>query len=607
MSITVKQTVAEPLIAGQTTEIPTEVAATLTSSTGYNPTITWAQYRLGLRNTVSAVDGFIVNSNASREVSLALDPLPDTSTVKIRLISLNLRAGATQISCSIPVDLPELTYAVLNATAPVVGDGVVGFNEQCDDSNNVGGDGCSADGQFEPAQNLEVVSSGQTGNFVTPDVGTSFWFVEGPFNNLSLSHWSESAGAVQTGVGPVTNTSGALTSVAPGEVVVATNTSPTGYLRYDLSDGSTNPAPPPQAVLADGTSVYEIDETVDGVDLNGDGDALDGHPAPEARTGVLHAEAPDGTVTNLGVTGSIEKVVASGVFLKLREYTQAPNTLDTCFDGDFYTCVLATYDAAADLNSDGDVDDSFLYFWSPASGLVFAQPSQTMTVEAEVASGGYLVRLQPGGLAHWQPGANFGTLENFTPIAAGQTSPQLLSGDTFVFANSFSNGFLKTWSPATGLVGTSVPTGPPVRLGTGGGVVWLRTWESNVGTDLNGDGDQLDGVAQFWTPAGGLQNTGVAVDHEPVWIGGSSFALSVSEQRQAADLNGDGDRAEVVVFTFDVSTGLTNLGIATSFSAPLNLEGDVAFGFEADEESDNTDHNGDGVIGGRVIVAVRPQ
>ena len=74
--------------------------------------------------------------------------------------------------------------------------------------------------------------------------------------------------------------------------------------------GGCGEEPTPLSVEPLGAAVWTVryDEATfsspQAVDLNGDGDALDGHPAPEARIGVLHAEAPDGTVTTSTTTNT---------------------------------------------------------------------------------------------------------------------------------------------------------------------------------------------------------------------------------------------------------------------------------------------------------------
>ncbi len=82
------------------------------------------------------------------------------------------------------------------------------------------------------------------------------------------------------------------------------------------------------------------------------------------------------------------------------------------------------------------------------------------------------------------------------------------------------------------------------------------------GTDLNGDGDTHDGVAQVYSIAGGTW-TNVKQAASSIRFCGSVLALTTPEAAQGTDLNGDIDTHDVVLQLYVPATGrLINLGQA---------------------------------------------
>ncbi len=181
--------------------------------------------------------------------------------------------------------------------------------------------------------------------------------------------------------------------------------------------------------------------------------------------------------------------------------------------------------------------------------------------------------------------------------------------------------------------------------------VWESTWaaldgggaafivrESEEGSDLDGDGDVNDFVLHRWDPDTGVTNLGISVgtNEGPVALDGGGIAAAQRFPRRVvivddaggvtdlgippptyggitaldggglaipvdeslygvdADLNGDGDRGDIVVHVWDPITGISNLGIAAGDEYPVALDGGgVSFvGYEFDQ--DGTDLNGDG-------------
>lgn len=94
--------------------------------------------------------------------------------------------------------------------------------------------------------------------------------------------------------------------------------------------------------------------------------------------------------------------------------------------------------------------------------------------------------------------------------------------------------------------------------------------EAGEGRDLNGDGDLADGVLHdFDARTRGTRNLGLALARSlPKPVAGR-VAFLVHESANDADLNGDGDRVDLVAHVYDHRTGLvTNLGLAVSEYTP---------------------------------------
>jgi hypothetical protein len=99
------------------------------------------------------------------------------------------------------------------------------------------------------------------------------------------------------------------------------------------------------------------------------------------------------------------------------------------------------------------------------------------------------------------------------------------------------------------------------------------------GTDLNGDGDKTDLVLGVYDPATGLAtNVGQeAGDGTNIKVVGTTVAFLTSEQAQGnTDLNGDGDAIDTVLQIYDASTGvLTNTGRQAQKKPGIQFDGPV--------------------------------
>jgi hypothetical protein len=129
-------------------------------------------------------------------------------------------------------------------------------------------------------------------------------------------------------------------------------------------------------------------------------------------------------------------------------------------------------------------------------------------------------------------------------------------------------------------------------------------FEPSQGSDLNGDGDDDDGVVHYLElRSGEVVNTGLAVqfssiaDAHPI-PAGRLLVLSISERAQAGtDLNGDGDAEDEVIHIFDTS-------LRRARNVGLSGDGGVAAGIlvlSVSERDQGVDLNGDGDTGERVL------
>lgn len=135
-------------------------------------------------------------------------------------------------------------------------------------------------------------------------------------------------------------------------------------------------------------------------------------------------------------------------------------------------------------------------------------------------------------------------------------------------------------------------------LGAGDGLLFILRLEH--GQDWNGDGDTNDLVLFVWSArTRTATNTGLAV---AALLGqaGERALVSVSEAGQQADLDGDGDRDDLVLALFDGASGRVRpLGLATDGrDVRLGVHGAAVL---VPEQSQGVDLNGDGDLLDRVL------
>lgn len=342
-----------------------------------------------------------------------------------------------------------------------------------------------------------------------------------------------------------------------GDHVVHVRNKTTGVVRNLALSGDLFVRPASDEFDNYGTLItFAAEESRDG-DLNGDGDATDyvlivydfatdelwntGHALAVAFSPHLSYFVDDGTV--LGIVGEAEH-------------------------------------GAVDLNGDGDEEDKVLFLFDPA-GETFANTG--FAVGADYQTLGFYRRWV--GLAVTEAGQ--GALD--------------LNGDGDELDHVLHVHDLQT--------GTTVNTGLATydfAVATGEMLLLIRESEQG-GVDLNGDGDTADSVAHVLHLATGtLDNLGLDATFFTVdvpgfnsQVDGTLGALVVSEARQGGtDLNGDGDAVDNVVHRIDLpSAQVTNLGYA-SFFARANHG---LLSFLVREVDQGADLNGDLDVGDMVL------
>ena len=272
-----------------------------------------------------------------------------------------------------------------------------------------------------------------------------------------------------------------------------------------------------------------------GVDLNGDGDALDGR--------ILHA---------LPVRGGPSRNLGVEVGLEVRRL------------GPDAAALVPEFLQAADLNGDGDQDDRIFHVWKDDPGVLV-----NTNIHAE-----RFVELS----TMWRLGLPEAELD----LDLNADGDRLDTVDHL-------------YDSCTGsLVNLGVELTRAVEIG---GVLLVGVDEDAQGEDLNGDGDARDVVLHEYEIARGELTslvTAIGAIGEPLIAGSRLGAILVNERAQQADFNFDGDTLDNVVGVYDAVTDTyANLALATN--RPLPGSSGRYQAFLVNEEADGErDLNGDG-------------
>lgn len=297
--------------------------------------------------------------------------------------------------------------------------------------------------------------------------------------------------------------------------------------------------------------VFKVTEAgQSGLSLNGDGDAADD---------VLHVLDPaTGVVTNLGLATVGFPFDGENVVLA----------------GDRVVFLVDELQQGADLDGDGLLAGGVLHVFEAGQVQNLGWNGHVVVAADDVVA--VLAREVVTGVDLDGNGAVEGEAVHVIDPATGSGATLPVQLDMQVFAQ--------------------VPSQPVVLVG---GLVVVRIEEAPL--DRNGDGDADDVVVVVFDPATGiLTDLGRAVVRdEALRSEGDRIAYRVDEAAQGStDLNGDGDASDRVAEVFDLRVGaLTTLARATAW---IELKAGLA-ALLVDESDDGVDHNGDGFLDDRAL------
>jgi len=316
-------------------------------------------------------------------------------------------------------------------------------------------------------------------------------------------------------------------------------------------DVSGQPRLPAIAASGQAAAFAVSEAALNGSDLNGDGDALDE---------VLHVyDRASGRTTNLGLAIDPGRGLIVGdqwVAFSVSEHDQGGQDLDG--DGRADGAVLHVHDARR-----GDVLNLQLHGSRP---LLVADGFVALT-SAEV------------------PGLDLN-----------------LDGDTS------DEAIFQLYDTLSGTIHNTGVASESSTAVYAAGAWGISLSEAAQGQgDLSGDGDADDDLFFFYDPRRGLSALlPIAVPRLPApqVLGGHVLLLAV-EARGAADLNGDGDLADLVPYVFDVPSGLLfATGLATADAAVL--VGDWVAVSVSEAMQGSADLDGDGDASGDVVHVLEP-
>ena len=300
--------------------------------------------------------------------------------------------------------------------------------------------------------------------------------------------------------------------------------------------------------------VFDVRESSQGVDLNGDGDATDVVPHR------IHVGSHQ--IVNTGSAGKVLLVRDDRVFLAVDEDKHG---VDLSGDGDFLDDVLieehqgvVTNHALAihplfhpfdderllvaspeefqgqDLNNDGDMIDRVVHVVDPATGQIAITPA---TVDFSFPDGNPVVR--DGVVVSWASELSLGSNVNL----------DFDNNDLAVLVTDVVSG--TSWVP---------PFAVDIAVGfavVDDGVLFGVSEAAQGQQDLDGDGVVNDLVLhRLDLTTGQTQAIPLSLDATGQLVGNDHMVLfEVSETASNQVLNGDGDKSDPVMFVYDVATG----------------------------------------------------
>lgn len=291
-------------------------------------------------------------------------------------------------------------------------------------------------------------------------------------------------------------------------------------------------------------SVFLVQESSQGMDLNQDGDLMDSVPHVLDRISLA--------IFNLGRASGGEVAEARGNLVVFG--------------------VLEAADGQRDLNGDGDFGDLVLQVFNVLTGVT-TNLGLALTNEERptILRNAVLFRASEA-----QQGADLNGDQDL--LDRIDHAHDVLTGHTINL----------------GLVSARAPV-------TSEDIAVFEILEAASGVDLNGDGDDIDSVLHVYRPdSGTFRNLGFASRSFAVHRDLVGFSV-VEAAQGGSDLNGDGDLVDTVVHLFrDSHDEILNLGVA-SFSVPQLSESGNLLVQVSESSQGGEDLNGDGSVGGDVL------
>jgi hypothetical protein len=283
-----------------------------------------------------------------------------------------------------------------------------------------------------------------------------------------------------------------------------------------------------------GAVLVSVRESLQGADLNGDGDQLDVVPVGWAG----------GSTLSLGVAVS--------------------NAASIAADGTVIFGVIESAQGNQDRNGDGDTTDMVVATWNRSHPTVVVNTGVAATHWIALRNGtvGMLVSWPPRP-AVWDPAT--GSVQTlplvsqfFQPSAFGDSGIAVRVSESSNSTDYNGDGDLLdqadvAWDPVGGTTASTGAAGSgPMPMALSDGELVVSVSESSDGRDHNGDGDQSDTTAAVWALGEPARDLGLALSVGPnEFTSGDWAAFIVSEAAQSGDMNGDGDESDnaLVLYT----------------------------------------------------------
>lgn len=243
-------------------------------------------------------------------------------------------------------------------------------------------------------------------------------------------------------------------------------------------------------------------------------------------------------------------------------------------------------ESGVDLDNDGDGSDRVMHVWNHDTGAL-------RNLQLPVPTGNMSLYTAP-----------FVVSDRLVAFLARELDLWAdLNGDGDV-SDDVVHTYDRVTDTVTNLGMAISPYALPANLVVSESCVAFAVPEGFQGQDLDGDGQQASSVLIFWTPSGGLVNTGRAVTTysgtgASLAIAGRKLYFLGSEFAADLDFNGDGDKQDSVVHCVRLSDlTVTNLGLE---GLDLRAKGSLVAFRVGESAQGNADLNGDGDAFDRVL------